>query len=117
MKTAAHMMLLVAASISGSLLFAAEPAPTTASAAKTATPADSAKKAEAADKDKKSEPDQDKKADAEKDKKAEATAKTGDDKSAADKAGDKDSDKSSPQRFIPSEQVRADFDVSFPVDI
>jgi hypothetical protein len=26
-------------------------------------------------------------------------------------------DKSSPQRFIPSEQVRADFDVSFPVDI
>lgn len=31
-------------------------------------------------------------------------------KSAADKAA-------SPQRFIPSEQVRADFDVSFPIDI
>jgi hypothetical protein len=29
---------------------------------------------------------------------------------AADKAG-------SPQRFVPSEQVRADFDVSFPIDI
>jgi|HigsolmetaAR202D_1030399.scaffolds.fasta_scaffold01431_13 hypothetical protein len=26
-------------------------------------------------------------------------------------------EKSSPQRFIPSEQVRADFDVSFPIDI
>ena len=26
-------------------------------------------------------------------------------------------DKSSPQRFVPSEQVRADFDVSFPIDI
>jgi hypothetical protein len=25
--------------------------------------------------------------------------------------------KASPQRFIPSEQVRADFDVSFPIDI
>jgi hypothetical protein len=25
--------------------------------------------------------------------------------------------KPSPQRFIPSEQVRADFDVSFPIDI
>jgi hypothetical protein len=31
-------------------------------------------------------------------------------KSAADQ-------KPSPQRFIPSEQVRADFDVSFPIDI
>jgi hypothetical protein len=30
--------------------------------------------------------------------------------SAADKSG-------SPQRFVPSEQVRADFDVSFPIDI
>lgn len=36
-----------------------------------------------------------------------ATAKTG---SAAD-AG------ASPRRFVPSEQVRADFDVSFPIDI
>lgn len=25
-------------------------------------------------------------------------------------------DKSTPQRFVPSEQVRADFDVSFPID-
>ena len=47
-----------------------------------------------------------------------ADAKAGDEKTAADKAGaDKGKDKASPQRFIPSEQVRADFDVSFPVDI
>lgn len=26
-------------------------------------------------------------------------------------------DKSTPQRFVPSEQVRADFDVSFPIDM
>ncbi len=32
-------------------------------------------------------------------------------------AGDASKKGSSPQRFVPSEQVRADFDVSFPVDI
>jgi hypothetical protein len=32
-------------------------------------------------------------------------------------AGDTAKKAASPQRFIPSEQVRADFDVSFPVDI
>jgi hypothetical protein len=40
---------------------------------------------------------------------AQAAAKPGE-KAATD-------DKSSPQRFVPSEQVRADFDVSFPIDI
>ncbi len=34
-----------------------------------------------------------------------------------EKAAPTTDDKSSPQRFIPSEQVRADFDVSFPIDI
>lgn len=29
----------------------------------------------------------------------------------------KSSGKGSPERFVPSEQVRADFDVSFPIDI
>jgi len=29
----------------------------------------------------------------------------------------KSSGKASPERFVPSEQVRADFDVSFPIDI
>ena len=43
--------------------------------------------------------------------------------SEADKGGEKSTAdkgtaaKGSPQRFIPSEQVRADFDVSFPIDI
>lgn len=48
-----------------------------------------------------------------------ADAKTADGKSEADaasKTGDKET-KASPQRFVPSEQVRADFDVSFPIDI
>ena len=38
---------------------------------------------------------------------------------AADKAAtpaDAKPSKSTPQRFVPSEQVRADFDVSFPID-
>ncbi|MBB6095058.1 type IV secretory pathway TrbL component [Povalibacter uvarum] len=48
----------------------------------------------------------------------EAAAAEKDGKTPADKAADKGSAaKGSPQRFIPSEQVRADFDVSFPVDI
>jgi predicted lipid-binding transport protein (Tim44 family) len=37
---------------------------------------------------------------------------------AAQAAGKTPADKSpSPQRFVPTEQVRADFDVSFPIDI
>ena len=47
----------------------------------------------------------------------------GDDKSAATKAGDEApgakpvAAKGSPQRFEPTEKVRPDFDVAFPVDI
>lgn len=33
------------------------------------------------------------------------------------KPGKSAADKSTPQRFVPSEQVRADFDVSFPIDM
>lgn len=52
----------------------------------------------------------------------ETAAADAESKTAADKAGDKSGEKAaagkgSPQRFIPSEQVRADFDVSFPIDI
>ena len=104
MRSAAYMILLLATSMSASWLFAAEPAPVTAS-----------KPEQAAAENK---PDADKKADVDEDAKkpaADANAK-GDEKSAADKSGDK-AGKASPQRFIPSEQVRADFDVSFPVDI
>ena len=117
MRPAAYMIVLATASISASLLFAAEPAPKPP-AAKSQSPA--AAKVDPADKDKKAaaeKTDAEKKADAEKDKTPDATEKAGDEKSAADKSGGKGSDKSSPQRFIPSEQVRADFDVSFPVDI
>lgn len=104
MRSAAYMILLLATSMSASWLFAAEPAPATAT-----------KPEQAAAENK---PDADKKADVDEDAKkpaADADAK-GDEKSAADKSGDK-AGKASPQRFIPSEQVRADFDVSFPVDI
>lgn len=43
--------------------------------------------------------------------------KAADDKTAGKPKPASAADKSSPQRFVPSEQVRADFDVSFPVDI
>jgi cytoskeletal protein RodZ len=50
-----------------------------------------------------------------------ATAKEtpkSDDKSAGESQAPANSGKGpSPQRFVPSEQVRADFDVSFPIDI
>ena len=39
------------------------------------------------------------------------------DKSAADKGAATAKSGPTPQRFVPSEEVRADFDVSFPVDI
>jgi len=109
MRSAAYMILLLATSMSASWLFAAEPAPATA------TKPEQAAAQNNPDADK---PDADKKADADKDATkpaADADAKD-DEKSAADKSGDK-AGKASPQRFIPSEQVRADFDVSFPVDI
>ena len=54
---------------------------------------------------------------------AAGTAAGGDDKSAATKAGDEApaakpvAAKGSPQRFEPTEKVRPDFDVAFPVDI
>ena len=110
MRSAAYMILLLATSMSASWLFAAEPAPATA------TKPEQAAAQNNPDADK---PDADKKADADKDAKkpaADAAAKSGGEKSATDKSGDK-AGKASPQRFIPSEQVRADFDVSFPVDI
>ena len=56
-----------------------------------------------------------------KDQKPKETGQGGEEKQAAGKpkatAADKAGDKASPQRFVPSEQVRADFDVSFPIDI
>ncbi len=98
---------LIFAALVTAHVFAAEPAtPQTTQAKPAAQPAggksDAAAKSDAADK-------------------GAAQVKANDGKSeadqAADKAGEKDAAKGSPQRFIPSEQVRADFDVSFPVDI
>ena len=125
------VIMLAVLGASGSLLFAAEPAaPPADDADKTekVDKVDKAKGAQAANKplgapeqgtDEKSKTD----AAAEEDKDPEAKRASTDaapeeDKdpqakrtpTAADKAG-------SPQRFTPSEQVRADFDVSFPVDI
>jgi len=51
---------------------------------------------------------------------ADGTAKAppkADDKSGADDSQPPPGKGPSPQRFVPSEQVRADFDVSFPIDI
>jgi hypothetical protein len=52
-------------------------------------------------------------------KQEQAAEKAADDDPAARKPAEKSAadQKQSPQRFIPSEQVRADFDVSFPIDI
>lgn len=115
MRTIPLMIMLAAASITGSLpgssLLAAEPVPGNAQ------PAQAPAKTGNADRttDDTQAPAQDASAEdtSEKDKAAAdkpAAGKPEPAKSAADKAA-------SPQRFIPSEQVRADFDVSFPVDI
>lgn len=110
MRPATYMILLLATAINASVVFAAEPvAP--AKAEPSAAPEKKAEAEKKAAADKKPDP-----ADPEKTTTDDAKAKTADEKSAADKSGEK-ADKASPQRFIPSEQVRADFDVSFPVDI
>jgi hypothetical protein len=103
---------LLAACCAMSTVWAAEPAPAKPAAAPAkpaATPAPApAKPAAAESATPKSDED--------------PKVKEGDeaaDKTAAGKAkpAATAADKSSPQRFVPSEQVRADFDVSFPIDI
>ena len=122
------VIMLAVLGASGSLLFAAEPA---------APPADDTGKADKVDKAKGAQdasnpvgapeqgpdgtsktgaaPEEDNDPEAKKTPTAAAPEEDKDPEAkraptAADKAG-------SPQRFTPSEQVRADFDVSFPVDI
>lgn len=48
---------------------------------------------------------------------SQASSEKGGEKSAADKGAATAKSGPTPQRFVPSEEVRADFDVSFPVDI
>lgn len=104
MKTLRMLMLLAAcgAAITSNMVGAAEPAP-----AKPAQPAAKAAAVKPADESAAPKSGEDSKdRDGE-----EAAAKPKAAATAADKKG------SSPQRFVPSEQVRADFDVSFPIDI
>jgi hypothetical protein len=109
------VIMLAVLGASGSLLFAAEPA---------TPPADQADKTDKTDKTKGSQAASE----------SPAPPPTGvEEKSGSDAVPGKDQDPDqdpeakpaptaadkvgSPQRFTPSEQVRADFDVSFPVDI
>jgi len=107
MKAVSRLIMLAAASATGSMLFAAEPESTPATQTDTGKPAADAKasKDDAVDKSK-----------PESDETAAANPSDADKDTAKDAAKD-GAAKASPQRFIPSEQVRADFDVSFPVDI
>ena len=104
---------LLAACCAMSTLWAAEPAPAKPAAAPAATPAPAPAKPAAAESatPKSDEDPKGKEGDEAADKAAAGKSKPA--ATAADKAGDK----ASPQRFVPSEQVRADFDVSFPIDI
>lgn len=116
--------MLIAMGITGSMLFAAEPATTPATSGPAATTKDAkatptssqstktdAAKAAPVNADA-SKPDA--KADASAAAKAPESASKDEEKAPPPTAADKGP---SPQRFTPSEQVRADFDVSFPVDI
>lgn len=104
------LLTLAIASMAGAS-YGAEPAPQTTPVDEPAAPApvkDAAK-----DQDKSAAATPDKHA-ADASKAAKGAADKSSDKSAADKAA---AEKNSPQRFVPTEQVRADFDVSFPVDM
>lgn len=116
MKSLRMLILLAAcgAASTPNAVWAAEPAP-----AKPATPAArpaateaTAKPADESAAPKSDEDSKDEAKDRAKDRVSEeAAAKPKAAATTADKKG------SSPQRFVPSEQVRADFDVSFPIDI
>src|SRR5687768_9424535 len=99
---------LLAACCAISTVWAAEPAPAkpaVAPAAPAATPAPAPAKPAAAES---ATPKSDE------DSKVKEGAETADKAAAGKKPAATAADKSSPQRFVPSEQVRADFDVSFP---
>ena len=109
MRIPPNLVMLAVVGVAGSVLFAAESnqsakeqpaaaAPAAASPLPQPSPAPGA--GEGADK-KEKDPDQDPA--------AKAAPRTEADKAAARAA--------SPQRFVPSEEVRPDFDVSFPIDI
>jgi hypothetical protein len=98
MRSAIHSILFATLGLTSAWVLAAEP------------PAPVTQPPSAAADDVKKEPEAKQPA-------AEDAAAEGEQESAADKKSGEKGSKASPQRFIPSEQVRADFDVSFPVDI
>jgi hypothetical protein len=108
MKTLPLIGFLAACCVT-STLWAAEPAPAKPAATPAATPAPTAAKPAATES---ATPKSDEDSGVKEGDKAADKAAAGKPKPAASAA-----DKSSPQRFVPSEQVRADFDVSFPIDI
>lgn len=134
------LILLAVTWVAGTLLFAAERAPTTPTVtptiALTQTPAEPAQ-AGASEATPESVPGRaagadtstvTEEVDADVDETAETVAAQSDKEQAAEEskagetpqratAADTQGTKGSPQRFVPSEQVRADFDVSFPIDI
>lgn len=103
MNALSRLIMLAAASATGSWLFAAEPEPVAPTQAETPVATATPPAAEPAPTDEKGSQEQEKE-----------QAASEADKGAAEKGS---AAKGSPQRFIPSEQVRADFDVSFPIDI
>lgn len=121
------VIMLASVAVSGSLLFAAEERP--ASTAQPTANADPAKTDAAKPEQPKAEAPAAEKAPADEtaDAKAEEAAPEATAKPDPAAAGDEDPGPppaaanakggASPQRFTPSEQVRADFDVSFPIDI
>lgn len=108
MKPIRMLILLMVMWATGSLLFAADAPPPAAPAERPAagaepTQAGAAESGEAADANEEPTPAP-----------AASTQEGEDQAPPAPSAAD---GKPSPQRFVPSEQVRADFDVSFPIDI
>lgn len=125
MKAIALLTILAVASLKSSLLLAAEPAPSSDQPAAKATPAKAGQPDERATGGADDTDSTVAEGTAAKDKVAPEKSqaeKSSAEKSAAEKSDDPGlaksaADKASPQRFVPSEQVRADFDVSFPIDM
>jgi hypothetical protein len=107
MRLRIALMMLASIACGGSLYAAEAPAPTPAETVPKAEPATPAKPDDA------SAAKADEKPAAKADEESEQ-ASASENEPAAKSPADQ---KASPQRFIPSEQVRADFDVSFPIDI
>jgi hypothetical protein len=108
--------MIIVGAIAAAATYAAEPVKPAAAKPPAAAPAKAPAAESAAPKADESSAKADK--DSQKDAAAgKATAAAGEEGETAPPASAADKGKPSPQRFVPSEQVRADFDVSFPIDI